>query len=73
MLLGYGEMFSHTLLLECKLDRFLVRNSYHGSSALRIPVQVTLEEKKKKKKTQKTKTKKTPVQRDLNEGSQYYE
>lgn len=71
MLLGYGEMFSHTLLLECKLDRFLVRNSYHGSSALRIPVQVTLEAKKKK--TQKTKTKKTPVQRDLNEGSQYYE
>ena len=48
MLLGYGEMFSHTLLLECKLDRFLVRNSYHGSSALRIPVQVTLEAKKKK-------------------------
>ena len=58
MLLGYGEMFSHTLLLECKLDRFLVRNSYHGSSALRIPVQVTLEAKKKKKKNPKNKNQK---------------
>ena len=55
MLLGYGEMFSHTLLLECKLDRFLVRNSYHGSSALRIPVQVTLEAKKKNPKNKNQK------------------